>query len=839
MITVANFKRSRNMKSKITFTICAVLLGVQSALADASADLTLALVSQEKVYDTFGEIAFTLADIKTGQMLNLWEASYNREFPGKFDKVAKPLHEVIKNKELLRLVIHLDHLASADSLKKRDLAIRFYFHSLAQWLSNVANNPIYQSNGLGRGMNEVALRGFSEDQALKKCLAGKNLSSLISGCLGSAPLSALLQSAKKILNDKSFVGGPVVTSYSGFVGGNQISYLNQTPQDPDSIKYMAVMKSIMAKYVGKDVEFFKQAMTSKEAALTQFFNEENLPSKVDLKTLEFVGPHRIFHPTLPENPKVKNTLGEIMTAIEGAKESIFMDIFFLGGSMGAYVAKKLIKMVQTNPNLRVYFMADQYNGLGYAYEIEYIFNYLRAYAEKFPEDRIYVLPAQVTLKRTGLPDFMDLLVDDTGLEKLINDDQSFKQFVQQMDTYPKAKADHSKVFVIDGKNNETGVAFFGSKNFTDSSGSIAYDEVVKVEGPGVKVVLNSYYYDLFEAMSLVYDQGGRAYLENSYKKTLQKNPSDKLELIKTLLASVDVLERNKPGYSLEKVKVSAVEKGEGIFQVGENNVYGTIRTAQTQDIEAILTAQKQIIISDQLLYDSAVIEAIRENLRRLNSETEVFIMLESLSDRLNPKKEFQHVPNNLYISRLMSAAPNRVHVKWKKTPKALLPALKEANVLASKIPVLTSQKNVAKATQLADTYHLKTISVDGVRKNHGNACAQVAEAGDTRAAQGQVHSGLMPILISGSANKDLMTMIGGFREFQAAIFGDRNSVAVHDCLFWERWNNPEHSEDAVADDFALPPKLAEKMKPEEFLAVIRLLLQTSYNSSERVLSNSR
>lgn len=131
---------------------------------------------------------------------------------------------------------------------------------------------------------------------------------------------------------------------------------------------------------------------------------------------------------------------------------------------------------------------------------------------------------------------------------------------------------------------------------------------------------------------------------------------------------------------------------------------------------------------------------------------------------------------------------------------------------------------------LTTTFHLKAISVDGVSFHNQQTC----QSEDKHV----LDSMNQPILITGSANKDVMTMSGGFREYQVAIY-DKETVATHDCLFWSRWNNPQSTESTDGLDFQLPEQALQLgiTDKEKFLSVLRQLFFSPYNFTKDFLWN--
>lgn len=770
-------------------SILALTLMTTTAFA-ASLDITGNLANRELLYTKFKQVTYDLSDIQRQSALKSWISAVNKTDPGYLKGqtgVYNNLKNEIKNKALIDLVAHYYYVNDVANAKN---AIEFYFNSVATYLWEISQNPIYADYASTAKSAQGTFAGVTQlrsclDSQLQTTQTGKRekLIQAVNGCVNPSLRSAVA-AAREIITDKWYSGPNFVQHYTGFIGGNKVEQLTSNPNDPQTILSLATLNSKLKKsipqggkksYVDMTVDDFKALMPTPDAALSNLLLEnEGVPKD-----------HHIYSPMVPGTNE-KNIFGEIYKSIQNAQESIFIDVFFLGGSMGTSLAKKLIEKSQSNPNLSILILNDRNNPLGYDPEMRIAYNYLRAYSEKF-QPKLYILKPNIALKRTALPPFVDLLVDDNAIKSIMSVEAA-KQLIDKSGGYPKGKSDHSKVFVIDGLR-PTGVAYVGSKNLTDSSGAIATDESTRIQGPAVQVVLDSYYYDLLEAFTL-----------DKYKKSESKDlsPQQRKEL-QAILAPVDVLGRYKGGQ-----KVLAETAGNTLLQVGENNVYGTVRSPLEQDINLILNAKNQIIISDQFLYEAKVVEAIRAAVQK-NNNLKVYIILASLVEPVGTPKAFAHVPNNVFIGDLTSMP--QVKVKWKITPAKAAEALGQV------------QKQFGE--NLAPEYHLKAISIDGVSFENRQSCAS-----------GQAPTGAIPVMISGSANKDNMTMSGGFREFQVLVY-DKLASSRHDCAFWSRWQNPDETEVAVANQFTVPPALASKgVTPDGFLKIIRSVIIYGYNFVE-------
>ncbi|MBI2026698.1 MAG: hypothetical protein HYS98_02670 [Deltaproteobacteria bacterium] len=344
---------------------------------------------------------------------------------------------------------------------------------------------------------------------------------------------------------------------------------------------------------------------------------------------------------------------ETRKVIDSAQESLFIDIFFLGNTLGASLAKHFVSLLETKPRLKIFILRDNKNHFGHEKEMLPVFNFLQAYSSKHP-DRLVVVQALIEEHRSGLPPFMHSLVTDELLEK--------SGIQSHLDLYGRAVSDHSKVVVADGMSQKP-VALVGSKNWTDAAGALCYDEVVKITGPAAAVVLDDYYYDMREA--------------------LRKKTNFTPEQIQSALKPFDVLNRNDT-QTVNNIDIPSA--GNISLRTGFNNYDSTRTNAVDEVVQLILFAKKNIFIKDQFLFDRNVIASLIE-VKNKNPQLDIRIILEPVET-----SQPRGLPNILYVDLLKDAGIEtkfkRLHVGW-------------------------SQVASQKAQNLHIEYHMKTISVDG------------------------------------------------------------------------------------------------------------------------------
>lgn len=820
--------KTLNKLSKYILTAAISAQGVIANAQTGSVDLRFGLKNRELMYTKYQTALRRLNNPDDLDTLKAWVALAKTQYPDLLNKAYQSMQSVVKNQTVIEFAAQAYLSQDVASLKS---VLGLYYHQLATVVWEISSSPMSDA-----GFKQEAYKLLSQASGVagqvEQCVEqnAKNgggtaagLVSLVQACLSSnANVDSLLDFTSKVLNYTKGRGTNQITTPAGYIGGNKVELLTQNIYDKAFIEYLAPFthkvqnanSSLGKPYSQMTVEDFKSLMKDEKGAVTDIFSKaEGFPQEE----------HAIWSKTKANQEK--NMYGHMMEAMKQAEQAIFIDVFFIGGSVGISLAKQLMALSQAKPNLHIYVLNDRKNPLGYDKEMRPAYNYLRAYAEKFPASRIMVTEPRIDLKRTSYPNFMDTLLTDETLRKTLG--TSSQDFKVKMGFYPKAKSDHSKIVVVDPKSSK-GIAFVGSKNFTDSSGAVSYDEVVKIQGPAVAAVTDSYYYDLLEAVAEL-QTTAPAYLKNLAQRSAKSSAQDAIGMAKDILRPMDILNRTDSNYlnninSSEALKIPAV--GNTIVAIGENNVYGTIRSALSQDVYAIMNAKKQIIISDQFMWDETVIKALREKVRK--DMIPVYVLLGAQDDITDPAKNFVRIPNVVFLNDLL--ATGKIKIKWKKTPT-------EDGV------GLTNVKNKY-GVMLSPEYHLKGISVDGVTAEQRGMCAQLSNDKQVVWDLNQVQKlksamqGQVPALISGSANKDTMTMLGGFREFQVMIF-DAEATIKHDCLFWARYEDPDHAINVAGsngrvnyDLIMLPKEVTDKgITGPLFNEILKRIMTGAYNTT--------
>ncbi len=280
---------------------------------------------------------------------------------------------------------------------------------------------------------------------------------------------------------------------------------------------------------------------------------------------------------------------KIRDMIAEAKDSIFIDIFLFGGTLGATLAEYLVEQTilkyRANPNFKVLLLHDYATNYNMKPEMMPIFEYLRDGIKRVPELKASMMLMQANIQRhpPGIP---------FGLTNMIPKTPETFKLMEKRNTYYESKIDHSKVVVIDA-NSDHPKAYFGSKNWSDHSGAYYYDDAIYVEGPGAAMVQASYYDDLDAALTL--DKTERSWF--FFKEEGFGNDN--------YLANRDSILN---WFKIKRCNYPAV--GDQSIRLAEGNVDGRIKNARNIFIDMIASAQDHIYMEELFIYDKYIIDAL-------------------------------------------------------------------------------------------------------------------------------------------------------------------------------------------------------------------------------------
>lgn len=784
--------------------------------AAAHADTTFykrSFIREELLQTTYKQSYLDLVDINRREALQSWYRLFltNPENAKAYLRAQSRLNQYILSQDHKNLIIYYTLTGQNENAVQ---SLGLYSVGALTLLESHALDPFnIHYDGLAENVVDAVKKySLADIEAQEKCFRNilkdskrgfdirksQLVIQLANSCLRAGSFAYdLARMTQALTQDSEYRGAPHAYSFQAPIEGNLVQLWNRVPSNETTIEFLgkqlyaihnSTHRTLNKKYVDMTVEDYKSAMVSEEDAVKNFFTR-----------LEGFATREGHYSLGPVSLGQQGIFQRVLENIDKANESVFIDIFWMGGSIGVHLAKTLMQKTIENPDFQVVIISDEENNFAYGPQMNVVYNYMRAYSEKFKNKYFYIMPANIDLKRTSLPEFVDLLFTNSTVNLAKQNDQLDSLYAADKFNLI-GKSDHTKVIVVDGKNPDSGTAFVGSKNWTDSSGSIATDEVAEINGPAVAVILNNFYYDVLEAF--LQENQKSTYVKDQIAAKLSGEKVHSLHHgVQMLLDPIDIMKRWS-GISPSKVDFPFVAKGQEVIIPGQNNIYGTETSTLDQNIHAILQAREQIIVDDQFLYDPYVVQALKMAL--VKHKVKVYIMLEPLTSVGSTSKVMAHVPNNLFLPELVAAG---AQVKWKKLPSTM-----EKAILHVK-----AQYNES----LAPEFHLKSLTVDGVRANETDLCN--SESPSIK------HHKTIPALITGSANKDVMTMTGGFREYQVLIYGEQ-AVIRHDCIFWSRWNNPNDSIETNGLDFEIPPEARQAgLDEESFLNVIRMVFFSTYN----------
>ncbi len=387
------------------------------------------------------------------------------------------------------------------------------------------------------------------------------------------------------------------------------------------------------------------------------------------RDLAWSQPHGVYH--------------EVLKLIDSAEETIFIDVFSLGGVIGVSLAKHLIKRLHENKKLKIFILRDVVNHFGAIAELMPVFNYLLAWSYLFPQ-RLIVSAAWLHEHTSGLPTFVRQVIDAELVEA--------SGIQAMLDLSVHAVSDHSKLMVVDAKSSRPR-AIVSSKNWSDRTGAYFYDDAVVVEGAAAAVVQDDFYHDMRLGLKHVMAQqfkagviaGQESYIDRLYSGTQRQASLD--VKISAILQDFDLLARNAQLVPQRQQRLSwpALPNAGTLVRTGFNSVDSSTTNIVDQNIQAILHAKRNIYINEQFCFDSEIVTALL-NVKTKRPQLDIKIILEHALET-----EPDGIPNLLYLDLLINRG---IEVRWKKTQ------------WVGNIP----QKN-----------HSKTLSVDGKHVIVGSA----------------------------------------------------------------------------------------------------------------------
>ncbi|KYG68662.1 hypothetical protein AZI87_05350 [Bdellovibrio bacteriovorus] len=326
------------------------------------------------------------------------------------------------------------------------------------------------------------------------------------------------------------------------------------------------------------------------------------------------------------HPSFKDPMfAKIRDMIISSKESVFINIFLFGGTMGGTLSKFLldqtIEKKKANPNFKVLIMHDYATNYNMKDEMMPIFKYIKDRAqEPALKGSVILLQANIQRHPPGIPFGLTNFVPKT--------EETFKS-LEKRNTYYESKIDHSKVIVIDAESDAP-QAYFGSKNWTDHSGGYYFDNALYVKGPAAAMVQAAYYDDVEAALTL--DPKERKWF--FFKEQGFSNE-----------AYLPQREKILSWFKLKRTAFPAV--GNQYVRLAEANVDGKIKDTRNMLIDMIANAQSHIYMEHLFIYDKYINDALMKRKAQVPS-----LKIRIVADH-NGNFKMGGLPNTLFLGQLM------------------------------------------------------------------------------------------------------------------------------------------------------------------------------------------
>ncbi|WP_413580600.1 phospholipase D-like domain-containing protein [Bdellovibrio sp. HCB288] len=338
------------------------------------------------------------------------------------------------------------------------------------------------------------------------------------------------------------------------------------------------------------------------------------------------------------HPAFKDPMfARIRDMIASSQQSIFIDIFLFGGTMGGTLSKFLLDQtslkLKANPNFKVLLLHDFATNYNMKDEMMPIFQYLKDRVAGDPALRsaVYLLQANIQRHPPGIPFGITNLVPKT--------DETFKA-LEKRNTYYESKIDHSKVIVVDAEG-EAPQAYFGSKNWSDHSGGYYYDNALYVKGPAAALVQAAYYDDVDAALTTNQQERKWFYFkEQGFSNEAYLSQREKI----------------LSWFKVKRTSYPAV--GSQVVRLAEANVDGKIKDVRNMLVDMISKAQNNIYMEQLFIYDPYINDALMKRKSQVPS-----LKIRILADH-NGNFDMGGLPNTLYLEQLME---HGVEVKARKT----------------------------------------------------------------------------------------------------------------------------------------------------------------------------
>lgn len=337
------------------------------------------------------------------------------------------------------------------------------------------------------------------------------------------------------------------------------------------------------------------------------------------------------------HPSFKDPVfAKIRDMIISAKDSIFIDIFLFGGTMGGTLSRFLLDQTvekkKINPNFKVLILHDYATNYNMKEEMMPIFEYIKNRIEAEPlKGSVYLLQANIQRHPSGIPFGISNLVPRT--------DETFKS-LEKRNTYYESKIDHSKVIVVDAES-DVPQAYFGSKNWSDHSGGYYYDNALYVKGPVAAMVQYAYYDDIEAALTTD---------PNELKWFFFKEQG---------FANEALLKNRDQILSWFKLKRSVYPAvGNQVVRLAEINVDARIKDTRNILVDMIAKAEQNVYMEHLFIYDKYINDALMKRKAQIPA-----LKIKILADH-NGNFSLGGLPNTVFLEQLMQ---HGIEVKARRT----------------------------------------------------------------------------------------------------------------------------------------------------------------------------
>lgn len=403
-----------------------------------------------------------------------------------------------------------------------------------------------------------------------------------------------------------------VLSYFGFIPGNQVDLLSTN-----------VVAEHRIDWFNKNVIFHLKKGTSPL--------DWNAPHLV-MPTANNQNGHVSFKDDNPIFVKMREM-------VDSAEESIFIDIFLFGGTMGAtfarYLIDKSLEKRKKNSNFKVLLLHDYATNYNMLEEMMPIFRYIKGRIENEPEvgKMMTLLQANIQRHPPGIPFGITSLIPKTK--------KTFKELEKQ-NTYYESKIDHSKVIVVDA-NTKTPQAYFGSKNWSDHSGGYYYDNAIYVKGPAAALIQASYLNDVEAALTEDPKELMFFYFkEKGFDNSIYLAKKKKQEIL-------DWMKIKSPVFA---------EQGVQFVRMAEADVDAKVKNVRNILIDMIANATSHIYMEQLFIYDRYINDALIKRKIQVPS-----LQIKILADH-NGNFGLNGLPNSIFLKEMKDAG---IELKARKT----------------------------------------------------------------------------------------------------------------------------------------------------------------------------